>query len=187
MKSYPIEGFPNYYVTDTGDVYSRTITNNWRIKKMRPQIMPSGYLKVNLCKNSIKTTKHVHRLVAEAFIPNPENKRQVNHKNGDRMDNRVSNLEWCSASENIKHSYDVLHRKNPRSMLGRKGKGNPRSIPVQQILNGVVVAEYENAVDAEDKTGICKTSIRNCCRGGAKTARGFEWKYKKRLAKKRDV
>lgn len=187
MISYPIKGFPNYYITDTGDVYSRTITNNWRIKKMRPQRMPSGYLKVNLCKNSVKTTKHVHRLVAEAFIPNPDNKPQVNHKNGDRTDNRACNLEWCSASENIKHSYDVLHRKNPRAMLGRVGKDNPHSIPVQQILNGVVVAEYENAVDAENKTGVCKTCIRKCCKGIAKTSGGFVWRYKKRLAKKYDM
>ena len=178
MRSFPIEGFPNYYVTDTGDVYSRTMTNNWRIKMMRQQVMPSGYLKVNLCRDGVKTTKHVHRLVAEAFIPNPERKNDVNHKNGNKKDNRVDNLEWCTRSENIKHSYDVLHRKKSRSMLGVRGKENPRSIPVKQIRNGVVVAEYENAVDAENKTGICRVGIRNCCRGIVKSAGGFQWQYK---------
>lgn len=178
MKSYPIEGFPNYYVTDTGDVYSRTITNNWRIKKMRPQRTPFGYLKVNLCKDGVKTTRHVHRLVAEVFIPNPEQKSDVNHINGDKTDNRVSNLEWASRSENIKHSYDVLHRRKSMARLGKHGKDNPLSIPVQQIFNGTVIAEYESAVDAENKTGVCRTTIRKCCRGLAKSAGGFQWRQK---------
>jgi len=65
-----------------------------------------GYLDVMLCKDGKALRCQVHRLVAETFIPNPENKRTVNHKNGDKTDNRIDNLEWATQSENVKHAYD---------------------------------------------------------------------------------
>lgn len=104
-----IRDFPNYYVTDTGDVYSMNYGRTGRIKKLKLANHSTGYLKVWL---PGKGAVFVHRLVAETFLPNPENKPQVNHKNGTKNDNRVENLEWATLSENMLHAFRILGIKN---------------------------------------------------------------------------
>lgn len=181
-RALQIKGFPEYYVTDTGDVYSRNYKNTGRIKKMSPVKRSDGYLRLMLKGKGY----YIHRLVAEAFIPNTDKKAQVNHKNGDKTDNRVENLEWCTRSENVRHAYDVLHRKAPYQ--GKLGKKDPKARIVQQIdKQGNIVAEYYGIGEVERKLKISRSNISECCLGKRKTARGFEWRYKKRLAKKQDV
>ena len=180
MKAYKIKGYDNYYVAENGDVYSRNDTNDkcGRIRKLRPGIISSGYCMVQLLHLGKVKQKLVHRLVAEAFIPNPENKPQVNHKNGIKTDNRVENLEWMTASENELHSYKVLGKTHPKPMLGRKGKNNPASKPVIQIKDGNIKDVFCSITEASRKTGVNFRHISRCCLGNAKTAGGYYWKYK---------
>lgn len=178
MKALKIKSFPDYYITDTGNVYSRNYMHTGRIKKMRPIKKTTGYLSVFLCKNNKTFNKLVHRLVAEAFIPNPENKRTINHKNGIKTDNRVDNLEWNSYSENVLHAYKTGLKTPPLSMLGKLGKDNPKSKIVLQIKNGEIIAEFYGLSEANRKTGISLSGICNCCKGRKTSAGGYKWKYK---------
>jgi len=100
-----IEGYENYIITKNGNV---TNTNsNHTLKK---QINNCGYYRVELSRAGKQKKHFIHRLVAAAYIPNKDNLPQVNHINGDKLDNRVENLEWCTASQNHKHSYKYLNR-----------------------------------------------------------------------------
>lgn len=95
----------DYTITDDGKVISYKYKTP---RKMATWYQKNGYENIKLCKNN-KTYHHlIHRLVAEAFIPNPNNLPQVNHKNKNRIDNRVENLEWCTAQENLYDSYSTM-------------------------------------------------------------------------------
>lgn len=133
-----------------------------------------GYLEVRLQKNQKANNKLVHRLVAEAFIPNPENKPEVNHKNGVRTDNRIGNLEWVSRNENIQHSYDFLGHKR----LHRFGRDNPNCKVVLKIKDGIIIQEFFGAKAAAESVSTRADSIQKACAGKYKTLKGFVWKYK---------
>lgn len=128
-----IEGYEGFYqVSNMVKVRSldRVVNNNggkWLVKGriLKPNLNSHGYLQVILCKNGIHRAKTVHRLIAEAFIKNPNNYPQINHKNGIKTDNRVDNLEWCDQSHNMRHAYknglsSKIGEKNSRAKLTKK-------------------------------------------------------------------
>jgi hypothetical protein len=100
-----IKGYEGRYeISNLGNVRSIRLTKSVILKASD---RGNGYLAVSLCMNNIKTTKNIHSLIAQAFIPNISNKREINHINGIKTDNRIENLEWCTSSENSKHAYQI--------------------------------------------------------------------------------
>lgn len=147
-----IKGYEEEYaVSDKGEVVS--------FHKLK-QAEKHGYLCATLSKNGGQLkVKYVHRLVAEAFLENADNLPQVNHKDKNRKNNNVENLEWCTAEYNNRHAH------------GRKVE--------QYDLFGNKLAEYSSLIVAQNITGVSQSCISHACNGDCKTAGGFVWKYVK--------
>ena len=162
-----------YLVDHAGNVVGQ------RARYLKPSINRNGYEQVNLFHDGIrKRTYLVHRLVAITHIPNPDNLPEVNHKDGNKLNNHYNNLEWCDRSHNIKHG--IKTGLIPKSMVGRTGKKHFRSKPVFQYLNGQLIHEYESTGDAERLTGFQRGPIQDACNGKLKTYKGFTWKAERR-------
>ena len=156
------------------------ITKNVREKYLTIFINSSGYPSCFLTKNKKTKGFSIHRLVAQAFIPNPENKPQVNHINGIRTDYTIENLEWCTARENVVHSYKVLGKiHNMTGIFNRGGKK-----VAQYDLDGNLMQVFKSTMDAQRILNIPNSRISFCCNhesnslGNKKTiVRGFMFRY----------
>lgn len=167
MQMKAINGFPNYAVTRDGDVY-RLET----MKKLKP-IERNGYFDVRLYHNGRSKIIKLHRLVAEAYIPNPFNYPCVNHKDENKANNRVENLEWCT------YRYNNFYGKNkPVNNLCLGITATSKAV-CQCLVDGKVIAEYVSAREASRQTGINQSNIVKCClrKDGHKTCGGYVWKY----------
>ncbi len=159
------------------------VSNLGRVKSIRSHdtyiMKPNsnrGYLRVGLRKDGIKKYLSIHRLVLEAFVPNPQNLPQVNHKDECKTNNRVENLEWCDASYNS--SYGCRNRKILETRRKKKVGMYPKAV-IQMDLSGHIIAQYESLMEACRKTNIDYSNISKCCREGCrnKIAGGFLWKF----------
>lgn len=146
-------------------------TNNRNLQKKT-----SGYPRVPLYKNKLIKNLFVHRLVGFAFIPNPKNSPQINHKNCNKLDNRAENLEWCTQSENMLHAYKTLKDYVP-SGTGKFGRDSNKATAVfQKTIEGKLIKKWL-AISETKKLGFTGSGISACCGGRQKTHKGYIWEY----------
>lgn len=176
-----IEGYEgSYQVSNEGRVKSLKYRKEHILKPSNSR----GYLRVALCKNNKRNDYSIHRLVASAFIDNPEGLNEVNHIDEDKTNNYVENLEWCSHAFNINHGTRTI-----RAAEKHRGKTNPRaaeklSIPVDMLTkSGELIRTFQSAHEAErflKNNGYPKASccnINSCCKGKLQSCYSFKWRY----------
>lgn len=179
----PVVGYEGLYeVSNTGKVKSL-----FRYKKvLKPSITRNGYCIAELFKNKTGKMMSVHRLVAMAFVPNPNNLPQVNHIDENKCNNCVENLEWCSAKYNMNFGTSKIRRaKNTdytKPVYAENARKNGKKVckPVAQFTkSGEFVRSYESGKEAHRETGINHSHILECCAEKVKTAGGYVWKYER--------
>lgn len=127
-----------------------------------------GYYIVSLSKHGKSFKKYVHRLIAEAFIPNPNNYHYINHKNENKLDNSIENLEWCTLKYNI--NYGTRNKKSKKSLSKRI---------IQIDNNNRIIKKWNSINEAQEKLKI--GNISSCCKGKRETAGGYIWKYEREV------
>jgi hypothetical protein len=141
--------------------------------------LPSGYISVTFGLNQKQFTNTAHRVVALTFIPNPENKRYVNHKDGIKHHNYVENLEWATPSENAKHAFDTGLSTQILKINEATGRDHHNSKSVLQYYkSGEFIKEYYSARNAAEENGLKEQAIGCCLRGITRSSGGFIWKWK---------
>ena len=184
-----IKGYENLYqVSNYGNVKSldRYIKNKngkmqfYNEKILRPNDS-KGYLKVTLSKNNRQRTFRIHVLVAKTFISNPENKPEVNHKDGNKHNNHIDNLEWNTRRENEIHAYQkglAKPSKKQKEAVAKYAKENYSKKIIQYDLNGNFIKEWNSMADIWRELGIRASLICRCCKGLRTHTYGYIWKYK---------
>lgn len=153
----PIRDFPNYKITKDGKVFNK------KGVQLKPIESNNGYLRVSLSNGNVKHKYFlIHRLVAEAFIPNPYGLPQVNHIDRNKHNNCVNNLEWCTPLQNLNHSKVI--EKAIKAKLTK----------VECITTGKV---YNSFKEIEEKLGLSHSNLVACCNGRRKTCGGLKWRY----------
>jgi hypothetical protein len=158
-----IPDFPNYEITEKGKIRHK---EKKKIRKASPS--KRGYPVVSLRKDGKEYLRTIHILVARTFIPNPENKPEVNHKDGNKWNYNINNLEWVTSKENIYHARRMgLHKSDGQKKVAQFDK------------NGMLRCVFSSATEASKKTGIARCNISAVARENtrAKTAGGYIWRY----------
>ena len=169
-----INEYPAYQVSDTGLVRSLYRTHGASgkrintVRMLKPGTDGPGYLTVHLCKNSTLKTYAVHRLVLAAFVGSCPDGLEANHLDGDKLNNRIGNLEWITSSENMLHAF--------RMGLQVPSISNEKAV-IRRTKAGGFIAEYRSQSEASRRTGIHRGSISSCCAGKLKSAGGFVWRF----------
>lgn len=158
-KWCPVNEFPNYQISDQGRVKSNITGQILRPRNCR------GYNRVTMYKDGHRSDKFIHRLVGETFIDNPLNKKEINHIDGDKLNNSVMNLEWCTRSENIKHAF-TTNLKYPSGGLPNK--------KLKVVETGNI---YESAYECAKNMNLDQAHINHCLVGQRKSHKGYHFEY----------
>lgn len=170
----PVVGYEGQYeVNNLGEVRSFPNRKHKRIQILKPTPDIKGYLQIGLGSAKNRKTIRIHRLVAEAFIPNPDGFPCVNHKDEDKTNNRVDNLEWCTSLYNTRYGTGI-ERASKTKTNGKQSK------PVlQYTLDGEFVREYPSTREINRVFGFrVNVHVIACCKGRRHTSHGYVWKYK---------
>lgn len=183
-----IIGFEETYkISESGEVWSkdRMCVDSLGRKRFRkgqrikPDIAPNGYYRVTLAKGGKKKQKYLHRLIAEYFIPNPQNLPQINHKDGNKLNCKIENLEWVSVQDNVIHAYKnglINHvRGTDHPNYGKCGRESKRAKRI--MATNVITQEtriYEAMIETK-KDGFLPSEVSKCCNHGG-THHGFVFK-----------
>lgn len=165
-----IPGYEDYSVSSDGAVYSKL-----RGAELKQSISSFGYSRVGIKNSNGRYYAPVHRLVAMAFLPNPENLPQVNHINEIKTDNRVENLEWCTCAYNI--NYGNRNKTVSRKLKAVKEATAARPVEQVDLNTGKVVKTWPSMREAARHFGIGHQNIRSCCIGNRKRMKGYGWRY----------
>jgi hypothetical protein len=164
-----------YEISNLGNVKSLNYNHTGKPKILALKHHKSGYLTVMLCNNGVKKNKSVHVLVAEAFIENPNSYPCVNHIDGNKNNNNVSNLEWVTHSQNTQHAINTGLRLDS-NMRGKQGALNKLSKPVLQYSkDGTFVKKWLSISEAARFYNCSPSTILNCCAGRIKSCKGYIW------------
>ena len=155
-----------YQISSLGRVRSLDYRRTGRTQVLKPGTVRNGYLFVVLYNDGKTKNFYIHRLVAEAFIPNPNGFPEVNHIDEKKANNCVDNLEWCTAKDNINYGTGIARH---AAALSR---------PVQQFSkDGRLITVWPSTHEAERQTGVNQSIICKCCNGKRHTAGGYKWCY----------
>lgn len=169
MKWKTIEEYPNYMVSDMGEVKSLKFGKERILKGIKDK---DGYLIVNLFKEGKKKSHFIHRLVALAFLPNPNNLSEVNHISEIKTDNRVENLEWCNREHNLNHG--SRNERARKTLTNRKDLSKPI---LQFSKTGKLIRKWTSVREVERELGFNEGNISSCCNGKYNSSYGFIWRY----------
>lgn len=179
-----IDGYEGLYQVSTqGRVRSldRVGDRGWNYKGkiLKPSINPNGYCVVGLFKNGTQKKNMVHRLVAEAFIPNPNNKPYCDHISTIKTENRVENIRWVTHKENMNNPLSIKQRKEHTEWCKRGEEHHSNKPVIQYDKKNNFIREYFSIREASKENSVREQHISACCRGKLKTAGGYIWKYKR--------
>lgn len=172
-----IEGFNgDYQISNLGRVKSFKFSTP---KILRYKTNNKGYKWVCLSLNGVQRNLLVHRLVAMHFLENNKNYEIINHIDENPANNNVSNLEWCTQSENVKKSSKLKDYFETNNILcnTRNAKHNDTANKVKQILQGKVIKVFKNSLEVKKNLGFDQSFILSCCRNKRKSAYGYQWQF----------
>lgn len=168
-----IKWYSNYEISNLWNI--KNISKDRTLKKTKKS---NWYYVVTLMKDWKYKLIYLHRIIAKTFITNPYNKRCINHKDWDKLNNEISNIEWCTYSENQKHRYSILWHKWAKWMLGRLWVKSPYSKKTwQYTLDWKFIKLWYCTRDIERELWFAHTNISACCRWIIKKSHNFIWKY----------
>jgi hypothetical protein len=168
----PIDGYPNYLVSNSGRIKSLNYRGHRGEKILSPGDDGLGYRQVGIWKNGKGKMVKVHRLVCMAFIPNPEDKPHINHKDGNKSNNVVSNLEWCTRSENLKHAWDTGLSENVKKALDKIHTASMTPIVAIDRRTGKKII-FPSVNEAARQLNVDAPKISACILGKRQSHKGY--------------